>query len=119
MLAGLALSLVGDIALLWPQQGFLPGLVAFLLAHACYLVAFTRGVRFAARPLAFVAYALVADVVALAIMGTTAEYMTFSGVSESLWMIVGILSFAMADRGAHAPAEAERARAGPLVPARL
>ncbi len=60
VLAGLALSLVGDIALLWPQQGFLPGLVAFLLAHACYLVAFTRGVRFAARPLAFAAYALVA-----------------------------------------------------------
>ena len=31
--AGLLLSLVGDVALLWPQQGFLPGLVAFLLAH--------------------------------------------------------------------------------------
>ena len=30
---GLALSLVGDVFLLWPQPGFLPGLVAFLLAH--------------------------------------------------------------------------------------
>lgn len=60
VLAGLGFSLSGDIALMWPQQGFLPGLVAFALAHGCYLVAFTRSVRFAARPLAFVAYALVA-----------------------------------------------------------
>jgi uncharacterized membrane protein YhhN len=60
VLAGLVLSLVGDVALLWPQQGFLPGLVAFLLAHVCYIVAFARATRFAARPLAFVFYAAVA-----------------------------------------------------------
>jgi len=60
VLAGLLLSLVGDVALLWPKQGFLPGLVAFLLAHLCYIGAFTRGVRFAARPLAFACYAVVA-----------------------------------------------------------
>jgi uncharacterized membrane protein YhhN len=60
LLAGLALSLVGDVALMWPQQGFLPGLVAFLLAHLAYLFAFTRGVRFGAWPLAFVGYALLA-----------------------------------------------------------
>jgi uncharacterized membrane protein YhhN len=60
VLAGLALSLVGDVALLWPQQGFLPGLVAFLLAHACYIVAFAHTTRFAARLLPFVAYAAVA-----------------------------------------------------------
>jgi uncharacterized membrane protein YhhN len=58
--AGLLLSLAGDVALLWPVQGFLPGLVAFLLAHLAYIVAFTRGVRFAARPVAFAAYAVVA-----------------------------------------------------------
>lgn len=62
VLAGLAFSLVGDIALLWPE-GFLPGLVAFLLGHLCYLVAFTRGVRFAAEPLPFVFYAAVAATV--------------------------------------------------------
>ncbi|OGA98307.1 MAG: hypothetical protein A3E25_11105 [Burkholderiales bacterium RIFCSPHIGHO2_12_FULL_69_20] len=60
LLAGLVLSLLGDVALLWPQQGFLPGLVAFLLAHLAYLYAFTRGVRFGAWPLAFVGYALLA-----------------------------------------------------------
>jgi uncharacterized membrane protein YhhN len=63
LLAGLALSLLGDVALLWPQHGFLPGLVAFLLAHLAYLWAFTRGLRLAARPVAFVAYAVLAGVV--------------------------------------------------------
>lgn len=60
LLAGLGLSLLGDVALLWPQQGFLPGLVAFLLAHLAYLWAFTRGVRLAAWVPAFLAYALLA-----------------------------------------------------------
>ena len=63
LLAGLVLSLVGDVALLWPRQGFLPGLVAFLLAHLAYLVAFTRGVRLGAWPLAFAGYAVLAGVV--------------------------------------------------------
>lgn len=63
ILIGLGLSLLGDVALLWPQQGFLPGLVAFLLAHLAYLFAFTRGVRFGAWPPAFLAYALLAAAV--------------------------------------------------------
>ena len=63
LLAGLGLSLLGDVALLWPQQGFLPGLVAFLLAHLAYLWAFTRGVRLAAWAPAFVGYALLAAAV--------------------------------------------------------
>ncbi len=61
VLAGLACSLVGDVALLWPQRGFVPGLLSFLLAHLAYLVAFTRGTRLAAWPPAFVACALVAS----------------------------------------------------------
>ncbi len=60
LLAGLALSWVGDVALLWPREGFLPGLVAFLLAHLAYLWAFTRGVRLAAWPAAYAGYALLA-----------------------------------------------------------
>ena len=60
VLTGLLLSLCGDVALLWPEQGFLPGLASFLLAHLAYLRAFTRGsgLRLAARPLPFVLYAL-------------------------------------------------------------
>jgi len=60
---GLVLSLAGDIALLWPQSGFLPGLVSFLLAHLAYIVAFTRGLRLAAKPLPFVVYALLAGLI--------------------------------------------------------
>lgn len=59
ILVGLVCSLAGDVFLMWPQ-GFLPGLVSFLLAHLAYIVAFTRCVRLAARPLPFVAYAAVA-----------------------------------------------------------
>jgi len=60
VLAGLALSMAGDVALLWPEEGFVAGLVAFLLAHLAYLRAFTRERRLAARRLPFVVYALVA-----------------------------------------------------------
>jgi uncharacterized membrane protein YhhN len=57
---GLAFSLAGDIALLWPVQGFLAGLVAFLLGHVSYLVALTRRVKFLASPPAFGVWAIVA-----------------------------------------------------------
>jgi uncharacterized membrane protein YhhN len=57
---GLVFSLVGDVALLWPVQGFLAGLVAFLLGHLSYLVALTRRVKFLASPPAFGAWAIVA-----------------------------------------------------------
>ena len=63
VLAGLVFSLGGDVALLWPKEGFLPGLVSFLLAHLAYLVAFTRVQRLAAWPAAFVVYALLAGVI--------------------------------------------------------
>jgi uncharacterized membrane protein YhhN len=63
VLAGLWLSLAGDVALLWPKEGFLPGLVSFLLAHLAYLVAFTRHRRFGAWWPAFAGYALVAGLI--------------------------------------------------------
>jgi uncharacterized membrane protein YhhN len=64
VLLGLVLSLCGDVALLWPERGFLPGLVSFLLAHLAYLGACTRdGVRLAARPLPFVFYGALAALI--------------------------------------------------------
>jgi len=60
IVVGLVFSLAGDVALLWPVQGFLVGLVAFLLGHAAYLVALTRRVKFLASPPAFGAWAIVA-----------------------------------------------------------
>lgn len=60
---GLVASLAGDVFLLWPQQGFLPGLISFLIAHLLYLYAFTDGMRrgFAPAPaLGYIAYAAIA-----------------------------------------------------------
>lgn len=45
IVAGLALSLVGDVLLMMPWGLFVPGLVAFLLAHLCYISAFLPGTR--------------------------------------------------------------------------
>jgi uncharacterized membrane protein YhhN len=60
ILIGLWLSLAGDVFLLWPKEGFLPGLVSFLLAHLAFIAAFSVPVRFGARPWVFVAYGAVA-----------------------------------------------------------
>lgn len=60
ILAGLIASLAGDVALMWPQQGFLPGLISFLVAHLCYLWAFTRVQRLAAWAWPFLGYGLLA-----------------------------------------------------------
>ncbi|TXH71424.1 MAG: lysoplasmalogenase [Lysobacteraceae bacterium] len=38
--AGMTLSLIGDVCLMLPWDLFLPGLVAFLLAHLCYIAVF-------------------------------------------------------------------------------
>lgn len=62
ILIGLGFSLAGDIFLMLPDR-FLPGLVAFLLAHLAYLWAFTRHVPFAAAILPFVVVALVSAAV--------------------------------------------------------
>ena len=61
--AGLLLSWVGDVALLWPDQGFLPGLVSFLLAHLAYIAGFSRWQPLG-RPWApFAAYAALAGAI--------------------------------------------------------
>jgi uncharacterized membrane protein YhhN len=57
---GLILSALGDAFLLFPIQGFLPGLVAFLLAHLAYIAAFCVPLRLAARRTPFVGYAVIA-----------------------------------------------------------
>ena len=43
ILAGLVLSVCGDILLMVPADLFLPGLVAFLIAHILYICAFRTG----------------------------------------------------------------------------
>ncbi len=60
VLAGLVLSLIGDVFLMLPGDRFVPGLVAFLLAHVCYIVAFAPGSSGKAREVGFVVVAVVA-----------------------------------------------------------
>jgi uncharacterized membrane protein YhhN len=67
VLAGMLLSCVGDIALMLPMDAFVPGLVAFLLAHLCYIVAFRDGLR-AGRGL-FAAAVLLGAFAVLNVMG--------------------------------------------------
>lgn len=43
ILAGLVFSLGGDIFLMLPKDRFIAGLVSFLLAQICYIIAFTVG----------------------------------------------------------------------------
>jgi uncharacterized membrane protein YhhN len=66
VLAGLGASLAGDALLeLHPAKLFVPGLVAFLIAHVFYVAAFTRSARALALPRAIPAYAYGAGVLAL------------------------------------------------------
>lgn len=48
ILAGIAGSLAGDVFLMLPGDLFVPGLLAFLLAHGCFIAAFLGDSRFAA-----------------------------------------------------------------------
>ncbi len=57
---GLWASLAGDVALLWPAQGFLPGLVSFLVAHLAFIRSMAVRCRLGARPWPFVGYGAVA-----------------------------------------------------------
>jgi uncharacterized membrane protein YhhN len=57
---GLMFSLAGDVLLLRPEHFFLLGLSAFLVTHIAYLIAFTRGTRFPARPGVWIPYLLFA-----------------------------------------------------------
>lgn len=60
VLAGMLLSLVGDICLMLPGDRFVPGLVAFLLAHVCYIAAFAPGSTAKARLAGLILVAAVA-----------------------------------------------------------
>ncbi len=43
---GLLFSLLGDIFLIYPEQHFKKGLIAFLIGHICYIIAFTISTGF-------------------------------------------------------------------------
>lgn len=53
IVAGLVFSLLGDVLLMASPRLFVGGLLAFLVAHLCYLRAFTCDTRLLAQPAAF------------------------------------------------------------------
>jgi uncharacterized membrane protein YhhN len=75
VLAGLAFSLVGDVLLMLSPALFVGGLLAFLVAHLCYLRAFTVDTRLFARRL---------PLFALAIIGAAVLSYLWSGLAPAL-----------------------------------
>lgn len=54
--AGLLFSTAGDVFLMLPRDRFVAGLASFLVAHLCYIGAFSIGVPFGAAPLLWLPY---------------------------------------------------------------
>ncbi|MGF1719287.1 lysoplasmalogenase [Vibrio kyushuensis] len=50
IILGLFLSVIGDVFLMHPSDKFLPGLKFFLIAHICYLAAFTGQITTSISP---------------------------------------------------------------------
>ena len=115
----LTLSMLGDIALMFPGY-FIPGLVAFLLAHLAYISLFKRGVSwFPSRPallatlaVGFAMYAFLwvgglphglripvaAYVLVIALMAAQAFGRAKAiGDQASMWVAVGSASFMLSD----------------------
>lgn len=65
--AGLLFSTAGDVFLMLPQDRFVAGLASFLVAHLCYVWAFTLGVPFGAAPLFWLPPILIGGAVLAAI----------------------------------------------------
>jgi len=63
IVVGLLFSLAGDVFLMLPHDRFIAGLVAFLLAHVAYIVAFTTGAPLGTTPWLLLPVAVVAAVI--------------------------------------------------------
>ncbi len=105
--AGLLFSLAGDVWLMLPTDRFLPGLASFLLAHLCYVFAFSRQ--------ALPAEALW-PIIPLAMVGLGMLRYLWPGLSPRLRMLVSLYSLAIV---AMAGLAASRALAGPSTGAWL
>jgi uncharacterized membrane protein YhhN len=90
---GLFFSLIGDIALLWPNSRFLLGLAAFLVTHAAYLIAFTRDAKLPARVSIWFVY--------LAIAAAMLVFL-FPNLPSSLKIPIALYSLLLASMAAQA-----------------
>lgn len=77
------------------RQGFRAGAPGILLLVAVFIVIGATAWRVRASPGPWrraLGAASLASVLALALIGMTAEYLTFAGVSQQFWMMVGLLA---------------------------
>lgn len=62
--AGLLFSTAGDVFLMLPRDRFVAGLASFLVAHLCYVAAFSLEAPFGGAPLAWLPFILAGGIVA-------------------------------------------------------
>ncbi len=86
---GLAFSMAGDIFLMLPKERFIPGLVAFLLAHVAYLIGFNPTLPPLSLPTVLVA--ILVGLVTIRLFNAIASGLLAAG-KESLKMPVLIYS---------------------------
>ena len=103
LLAGLALSLVGDVCLL-TDWAFLPGLVAFLCAHLCYIALLRRD-----RPWTWRSWAVAACGVSAAGV-TTYGYLVVQGLAPAMRLPVAAYVLVIGAMVVHALARAATLR---------
>lgn len=113
VLAGIAASLVGDVCLMLPGDLFVPGLLAFLLAHACFIAALLGDSRFA-RPAWPLAACLAYGAVNLALLWGAIGALLRVPVVVYVLVLATMGAQALA-RGWHGDSSARLAARGALV----
>jgi len=109
VIAGLACSLVGDVLLMLSPRLFVAGLVAFLVAHLCYLRAFTLDARWFGDRLALAVLAAIGAAV-LAVLWASLPVPLRAPVLAYVVVIVAMAAQAFARRRAR-PSRATNAAA--------
>jgi uncharacterized membrane protein YhhN len=102
VLAGLLLSLVGDIALMLPVDAFAAGLGAFLLAHLAYIGAFLRRAAGPAALAALALYALLAVFLLARLLPNVPPGLQWP-VLAYVAVLVGMAALAFGARGVAGP----------------
>lgn len=99
--AGLLFSTAGDIFLMLPRDRFVAGLASFLIAHLCYLVAFTTDAAFGAGSVFWLPFFAAGGLVVMlvwpglrpALRGPVVAYVlviaAMAGQAAGRWSVIG------------------------------
>lgn len=102
VVAGLLLSLVGDVLLMLPTSAFVAGLGAFLLAHLAYIAAFFRQARLRSVVIAWLGYGLLAAGVLALLLPHVPAPMQGPVIGYGV-VLTGMASFAFGARATAGP----------------